>query len=89
MQILNHQKSGVPRVPCVPKLVKAFNFVAFQGGTQIALNRNTWSMEHKRCSIDAIGKQKLPLLTGGLTALPGAGTRVFSDTDTGRGVDFV
>ena len=88
MQILNPQKNGVPRVPCVPKLVKSFNCVAFNAGTQIALNWNTWSMAHKKCSrIGNTGNQKSPLLTGGLTALPGAGVRVFSGIETGRGVD--
>jgi len=88
MPILIPQKTGVPRVPCVPKLLKAFNCVAFNGGTQIALNWNTWSMAHKRCSrIGNTGKQKCSLLTGGLTALPGAGARFFSVTETGRGVD--
>lgn len=90
MQILTPRKSGVPRVPCVPKLLKAFNFEAFHDGTQIANGWNTLAGTRKRCSkIVAIGKQKLPLLTGGLAALPGAGARVFSVTDTGRGVDFV
>jgi hypothetical protein len=88
MPILMPKKTGVPRVPCVPNLVKAFNCVAFNGGTQIALNWNTWSMAHKRCSrIGNTGKQKSLSLTGGLTALRGAGARVFSGTETGRGVD--
>jgi len=50
MRILNPQKRGVPRVPCVPKLLKAFNFGVFKQGTQLALNWNTFSMAHKRCS---------------------------------------
>lgn len=87
MRILNPQTRGVPRVPCVPKLVKAFNFGAFNDGTQIALNRNTWSMAHKRCSKDgSTSKQHLPTLTGGLLASPGARTRVLLTAKTGRGV---
>jgi len=86
MRILNPQKRGVPRVPCVPKPAKAFNFAAFKGGTQIALNWNTWSMEHKRCSrIGNKGEQDYPLLSGGLTPLPGASARIFRSTETGRG----
>jgi hypothetical protein len=87
MQTPNPQKNGVPRVPCVPKLLKALSFGAFNDGTQIALNWNTWSMAHKRCSgIGNNGEQNSPLLTGGLTALSGAGARIFRVTETGRGV---
>lgn len=88
MQIPNPQKRGVPRVPCVPKLLRAFDCLAFNGGTPIAPQWNTWSIAPKRCSrINNTGKQNYPLLTGGLTALPGASARIFSGTETGRGVD--
>lgn len=89
MRILNPQTRGVPRVPCVPKLMKAFNFGAFNDGTQIALNWNTWSKAHKRCSKDgSTSKQRLLTLTDGLQASPGAGTRVLLNAKTGRGVSF-
>jgi len=50
MRILNPQKSGVPRVPCVPKLLEAFEFEAFKHGTRQMFNWNTWPMAHKMCS---------------------------------------
>lgn len=50
MQILSPQKIGVPRVPCVPRQLKAFHFAAFKHGTQLVFKWNTWSMAHKRCS---------------------------------------
>lgn len=33
MQILSPQKISVPRVPCVPRQLKAFHFAAFKHGT--------------------------------------------------------
>jgi hypothetical protein len=88
MRILNPQKCGVPRVPCVPKLTKAFNFGAFNDGTQIVLNWNTWSMEHKKCSrLPETIRQNSALPTGGFPAPSGAAARIFSVTRTGRGDD--
>jgi hypothetical protein len=86
VQTPNPQKSGVPRVPCVPKLLKAFKFMVFNGGTQNALNWNTWAMAHKRCSeISKDGGS--PPLSDGLKAMSGVIARIFTGAEMGRGVN--
>lgn len=86
MQILNPKKQGVPRVPCVPKLLRAFEFKAFNGGTQIVLNWKTWTMGHQRCSrICNASKQHLPPISDGLLASLGVGARVYWAPGMGRG----
>jgi len=88
MQILNPQKSGVPRVPCVPELLKAFNFGPLKGGTQMAHKWNTWAMAHKRCSrFSNTSNLNSLFFTGGFLTKSGADGRVFSITETGRGGD--
>ena len=85
VQTPNPQKSGAPRVPCIPKLLKARNFLTFNGGIQRDPNWSTWTMAHKRCSrISYASRLNNLLFPAGFIASPGAGGRVFSDTQTGR-----
>ncbi len=87
VQIPNPQKSGVPRVPCVPKPLKIFNFGAYNAGTQIANGWNTWATPHKRCSrADDASKRLSPSNSDGPLASPGVNARVYSVPRMGRGV---
>lgn len=58
MPFLDTQKQCVPRVPRVPKPLKAFKSAGNQNGTQVATGRNTPAMADKRCSsISPSGQQ--------------------------------
>ncbi|EIM13569.1 hypothetical protein PchlO6_5018 [Pseudomonas chlororaphis O6] len=89
MQILNPQKSGVPRVPCVPTPLKPYNFGALSDGTQMACRWNTWAMEHKRCSrIGDTGKQDAPALHWWPHSFAKRKRPLFFNHGMGRGVNI-
>jgi hypothetical protein len=73
MPFLDTQKQCVPRVPRVPKPLKAFKSAGNQHGTQVATGRNTPAMADKRCS----SISPLASRTGGPPASLGVGARVF------------
>lgn len=50
MRFRTGSKISVPRVPCVPEVLKGTEYVALRGGTPIQSGRNTACSERKRCS---------------------------------------